>query len=110
MKSEVEHAIVNALTRRALGLDETPTELLKLIDENNMKIVVKLFNGVYNTEIIPSDWSKPTYVAIPRKHRAGRRSEYWLISLMRNTLRENQRQMRGRSERDPIWLHKCARN
>lgn len=87
MRSEVEHAIKNAKTRKALGPDEIPTELLKLIDEENMKIIVKLFNAIYNTGVIPSDWLKSTFIAIPKKHRARKCSEYRLISLMSHTLK-----------------------
>ncbi|CAG9827551.1 unnamed protein product [Diabrotica balteata] len=68
-------------------VDDTPTELLKLIENDNIKVVVRLFNSIYNTGVIPADWLKSIFIAIPKKHNARKCSEYRLISLMSHTLK-----------------------
>lgn len=67
MTSEVEHMIRNAKTRKPVGPDEIPTDLLKLIDEDNIKVLVNHFNIVYDTVVLPSEWLNSTFVAIPKK-------------------------------------------
>lgn len=55
LKSEVRHALKLAKDGRCPGPDEIPVELLKLIDEDNMRHLVKLFNSIYSIEEIPDD-------------------------------------------------------
>ncbi|CAG9837411.1 unnamed protein product [Diabrotica balteata] len=59
----------------------------KLIENDNIKVVVRLFNSIYNTGVIPADWLKSIFVTIPKKHNARKCSEYRLISLMSHTLK-----------------------
>ncbi|KAK9878745.1 hypothetical protein WA026_023676 [Henosepilachna vigintioctopunctata] len=49
LKSEVVHAFSIAKNRKASDLDEIPTKALKLILEENIDLVVKLFNSIYET-------------------------------------------------------------
>ncbi|CAG9835018.1 unnamed protein product [Diabrotica balteata] len=72
---------------KACSLDDTPTELLKLIEDNDIKVLVsKIFNSIYNTGVIHTDWLKSIFVAILKKHNMRKCSEYRLISLMSHTL------------------------
>lgn len=87
LKSEVLFAIKSAKTKKATGPDDIPTELLQMIKEENIGILVKLFNAVYATGDIPEDWLKSVFIPIPKKQRAKRCSEYRLISLMSHTLK-----------------------
>lgn len=41
-------------TEKATGLDELLTEILKLFRDHNLKIIMKLFNGIYKYGIIPN--------------------------------------------------------
>ncbi|CAH2210137.1 jg20466 [Pararge aegeria aegeria] len=49
-RSEVYHAIKTAKTRKAVGPDEIPVEIIKEIEEFNIDYLVKLFNAIYDSE------------------------------------------------------------
>ncbi|XP_073841564.1 uncharacterized protein [Musca autumnalis] len=66
-KSEVESAITSLKTRKATGPDEIPSEMLKLMDENNIGLLTRLMNHVYNTCHYPQDWLKSFF---PKKSHA----------------------------------------
>ncbi|KAF2894329.1 hypothetical protein ILUMI_11844 [Ignelater luminosus] len=55
-KSEVGYAIRCTKDRKTAGPDGIPVELLKLINEKRIQILVDLFNTVFNTGIIPTEW------------------------------------------------------
>ncbi|KAL0893269.1 hypothetical protein ABMA27_014867 [Loxostege sticticalis] len=86
-KSEVIAAIRNAKTGRAPGPDEVMTELIKLIEEDDLEILISLFNKVYTTGIIPEQWLISTFITIPKKSRPKACSEYRTISLMSHVLK-----------------------
>lgn len=87
LKSEVIHAFSIAKNRKASGPDEIPTEALKLITEENIGLVVKLFNSIYETGEIPSDWLSSTFIALPKKQQPKKCGDYRLISLMSHMLK-----------------------
>ncbi|CAH0730550.1 unnamed protein product, partial [Brenthis ino] len=56
-KSEIAYAIINmSKSGKSVGGDELPVELLKVIEYANLGIIVKLFNTIYDSGVIPSDW------------------------------------------------------
>lgn len=87
LKSEVLHAISIAKNRKASGPDELPIEAIKLIDEDNINLIVKLFNMIYETGNIPHDWLRSTFITIPKKLHPRQCSDYRLISLMSHMLK-----------------------
>ncbi|CAG9834056.1 unnamed protein product [Diabrotica balteata] len=89
-------------------LDDTTTDLLKLIENNNIKVVVRLFNSIYNTGVIPADWLKSIFIAISKKHNARKCSEYRLISLMSHTLKIFLRILYNRIKRKSKKILKMA--
>ncbi|KAI5633986.1 reverse transcriptase (RNA-dependent DNA polymerase) domain-containing protein [Phthorimaea operculella] len=86
-KSEINYAIKCAKTRKAVGPDEIPSEVLKHIDYDNLEIVVQLFNEIYNTGCIPKDWLKSTFVTLPKISNAKKCSDFRTISLMSHMLK-----------------------
>lgn len=54
LKFEVIHAFSIAKNRKASGPD-------------NIGLVVKLFNSIYETGEIPSDWLSSTFIALSKK-------------------------------------------
>lgn len=87
MISEVEKAIKNLKCGKAAGPDNIYPDLLKLIDEDNLKTLTQLFNSIYKTGNIPKDWLKSTFIPIPKKSSAKRCDEFRLISLMSQVLK-----------------------
>jgi len=68
-------------SKKATGPDDIPVELLKMIQEDNIGILVKLFNTVYITGEIPEDWLKSVLMTLPKKQCAKKCSDYRLIRL-----------------------------
>ncbi|KAI5752582.1 hypothetical protein M8J77_018365 [Diaphorina citri] len=87
MTEEVRAAINTAKDRKAPGPDEIPADVLKLIDEKQIRIITDLFNLIYETGILPTEWLSSTFVTIPKKAHAKRCDEYRTISLMSHTLK-----------------------
>ncbi|XP_073831724.1 uncharacterized protein [Musca autumnalis] len=52
-KHETEAAIKSLKMKKACGPDEIPSEILKLIEGDNINILVRLFNCIYETEYLP---------------------------------------------------------
>lgn len=68
MISEIERALKNTKNGKAAGPDNIYPELIKLINGDNLKLLVNLFNSVYNTGNIPQDWLRSTFIPIPKKN------------------------------------------
>ncbi|CAH1224416.1 unnamed protein product [Diabrotica balteata] len=84
---EIKYAIKNSKDNKAVGLDEIPVELLKLVEEDNLEVLADLFNTVYDTGIIPQEWLKSAFITIPKKQAAKECSDYRTLSLMSHTLK-----------------------
>lgn len=85
-KNEVLYALKIYKTKKTQGSDQLPVEILKLIDEDQIHILLELFNTIYRRGIIPSEWLLSTFVALSKKTNAKRCSDYRTISLMTHTL------------------------
>ncbi|CAG4958055.1 unnamed protein product [Colias eurytheme] len=86
-KGEICNVISKAKTGKAVGPDEVPIELIKEIEECNLDYITNLFNAIYDSGTIPSDWLKSTFVAIPKVKNPKKCSEYRTISLMSHVLK-----------------------
>ncbi|XP_077301158.1 uncharacterized protein LOC143921680 [Arctopsyche grandis] len=87
LQSEVENAIKKAKNKKAPGKDSIPVELLKLLDEEGIRILTKLFNQIYETGKIPQEWLQSTFIPLPKKNKPTGCNDYRLISLMSHTLK-----------------------
>lgn len=63
---EVIYAIKSNKKGKAPGPDGITSDIMKLIDENNIIIYVDLFNAIHKTGIIPTEWLKSTFVILPK--------------------------------------------
>jgi hypothetical protein len=57
LQSEVEKAIKEMRKRKAIGFDDIPGNVLKLLGEGGLKILTKLSNTIYNTGEWPQDFT-----------------------------------------------------
>lgn len=64
-----------------------PIELLKLVEEENIQILVGHFNAIYKYGKIPNEWLKTTFVTLPKKNKATQCAEYKTTSLMSHALK-----------------------
>lgn len=99
---EVEHAIKLAKTGKAIGPDEIPCEIYKLIEDRKaMQVLTELFNAIYASGHIPSDWAKSVFITLPKKATAKTCGDYRTISLMSHLLKIFLKVIHGRI------YHKC---
>lgn len=87
LPSEVNAAIKTAKSGKAAGPDNVYTEMLKLLDQENLQRLTDLFNKIYSSGTYPRDWLKSVFIPIPKKNTSRKCSDFRLISLMSNTLK-----------------------
>ncbi|NNK27532.1 MAG: RNA-directed DNA polymerase, partial [Flavobacteriaceae bacterium] len=87
MKEEILEAIRNMKSRKAAGIDGIVVEHLKAMNEENISIVVKICNDIYNTGNIPKDLKHSIFVTLPKKPKADTCTEYRTISLMSHLIK-----------------------
>jgi len=87
LKQEVVKAIKNSKIGKSPGPDQIHIEIIKLLEEENIDTLVRLFNKIYSTGVIPQEWLTSEFIPIPKKASAKRCDEYRLISLMSHLLK-----------------------
>lgn len=87
LRSEVTHAIKLTKSYKAPGPDGVLAEAIKCFEEDNIDLLVELFNNIYNTGSIPKDWLLSTIIMIPKKPNATSCKDHRLISLMSHLLK-----------------------
>ncbi|XP_039291049.1 uncharacterized protein LOC120352831 [Nilaparvata lugens] len=83
---EVKAAMKQMEDGKATGSDEISIELLKLMDEENMKTITNIVNHIYSTGKIPNQWLESEFIAIPKKSSAKACGDFQTLSLMSNML------------------------
>ena len=76
LQSEVEKAIKEMRNRKAIRDDDIPGDVLKLLGEGGLKILTKLSNTIYNTGEWPQDFTEVTMIALKKKTKATKCSDY----------------------------------
>ena len=84
LQSEVEKAIKEMRNRKATGDDDIPGDVLKFLG-GGLKIMTKLSNTIYNTGEWPQDFIEVTMIALKKKTKAKKCSNYRTISLIAHT-------------------------
>ena len=87
MKEEIEKAIRNSKTNKATGPDEIPAKLIKLLDDEGIRMLQKHFNKIYDTGYYPDQWLLSTFIPLPKKKNAQKCEVHRLISLMSHSLK-----------------------
>ena len=82
LQEEVKKAISSMKNGNATGSDEISTEMLKALDDRNVKAITMLCILIYNTGYIPTELQKSIFITIPKKAKAQDCTELRTISLM----------------------------
>lgn len=85
--NEIETAIKSLREGKAPGPDGIQTEFFKLLDEESIKMLCKIFNNIYDTGTIPKEWLISEFILLPKKQGAKKCGEYRTISLMSHLLK-----------------------
>ena len=72
--------------RKATGVDEIPTECVKVLDTTSLKILTDLFNKIYKTGYIPGDLAQSIFITLQKKQKAPKCSDFRTISLMSHVM------------------------
>lgn len=93
-RQEIETAIKDMKQRKATGPDRIHGEILKTLCNSSVEdnqdvwnLLVRFFNSIYGTGIIPDEWCISTFITLPKKQNATECSEYRTISLMSHILK-----------------------
>lgn len=87
IKSEVIKAIRQSKTGKAPGPDDIHIEIIKLLNDDSIDVLIKLFNDIYESGQMPQDWFHSIFVPIPKKSNANRCDQFRMISLMSQVLK-----------------------
>jgi len=71
--------------RKATGDYDIPGDVLKLLGEGGLKILTKLINTIYNTGEWSQDFTEVRMIALKKKTKATKCSDYHTISLIAHT-------------------------
>ena len=65
--SEVKYAIKLEKIHNAPGKDNIYAEMLKLLDDKNLKRLTYLLNKIYCSGNLPRDWTQSVFIPIPNR-------------------------------------------
>jgi hypothetical protein len=101
LQSEVEKAIKEMRNKKATGNDNVPGNVLKLLGEDGLKIMKKLFNTIYETGEWPKDFdfTEVTMIALKKKPQATKCSDHRTISLIAHAAKIVAKILRRRIEK-----------
>ena len=71
LQEEVQKAITSMKNCKATGSDEISTEMLKALDDSNVKTITQLYNIIYNTVYITTELEKSIFIKIPKMQMHG---------------------------------------
>ena len=82
LKEEVEKMIQSMKKGKATGSDEISTEMLRVLDDENIDVITNPCNIMYNSGVIPTDLKQSIFITLSKKSKAQSCTEYRTISLM----------------------------
>jgi hypothetical protein len=85
LQSEVEKTIKQLRDKKATGDDDVPRDVLKLLGEDDLRIMKQLIKNVYETGEWTKHFSEVTMIVLKRKPKTSRRSDDRIISLGAHT-------------------------
>jgi len=77
----VEKAIKEMMDMRATGDNKVPGDVLKLLREDDLKLMKQLINNIYDSGEWPKDFNHVTIITLKKKPKATTCSEQCTISL-----------------------------
>ena len=67
---------------KAMGTDKKSTEMLRVLDEENLDSLNQLCNIIYESEHIPTEMEQSIFLTIPKKPNTQNSTDFRTISLM----------------------------
>jgi hypothetical protein len=107
-QSEVEKGMKEMRDEKATGDDDVPGDVLKLLGEDDLRIMTQLMNNIHETGEWPKDFTEVTMIALKKKPKATKCSDHHTVSLIAHLAKIAARILRRRIERkieDPLGEH-----
>ena len=82
LKEEVEKTIQSMKKGKATGSDEITTEMLRVLDDENIDVITNLCNIIYNSGVIPTDLKWSIFITLPKKSKWHFLPLYYYMSSM----------------------------
>ena len=82
LESEVKWALENIAGNKASEVDDISIELLKVLQDDAVKVMLALCQQIWKTQQWPKDWKRTIYIPIPKKGSAKDCSDYRTIALI----------------------------
>jgi hypothetical protein len=70
---------------KAIGDDDVPGDVLKLMGEGGLKRLTKLIYTIYETGELPKDFTEVTMIVLKKKTQATKRTDHRTVSLIAHT-------------------------
>ena len=86
-KGEVMKAIQRVKSNKSPGPDEIRGDILKLLEEDYVEPLRRLFDAIYQSGRLPEDWLTSIFIPLPKKASAKRYEDHRIISLMSHILK-----------------------
>lgn len=86
-REEVRSEINRLKNNKPSGLDEIHSKVLKLLEDEQIEIVTRLSNRIYETSKLPEDWYLYVFITLPKKPNAKKCEEHRVIRLMSHALK-----------------------
>ena len=82
LECEVKWALGSITTSKASGGDGTPVELFQILNDDAVKVLNSICQGIWKTQQWPQDWKRSVFIPIPNKGNAKECSNYHIVSLI----------------------------
>ena len=76
LESEVKWALENIAGNKVSGVDDISIELLKVLQDDAVKVMLALCQHIWKTQQWPKDWKRTIYIPIPKMGSAKDYSDY----------------------------------
>ena len=88
LECEVKWALGSITVNKASGGDGIPVELLKILKDDDVKVLHLICQQIWKTQQWPQDWKRSVFIPIPKKGNAKECSNYHTISLFSHASKE----------------------
>ncbi|CAG9840259.1 unnamed protein product [Diabrotica balteata] len=68
-KQQIIKAANQIKNRKAVGEDNIPIEVIKILLDEHIEVMEDIFNKIYETGIIPNDWLTSVFITLPKKRK-----------------------------------------
>jgi hypothetical protein len=82
LTEEFERASRELSDKKATGIDKTPTEIIKNLDEDTKNFLFKILNDAYENGVIPTDFTHSKTIKLPKKENFSVYLNYRTIALL----------------------------